>query len=217
MKKFLAVLMMAAAGMSLCGADVAICGAGYGRYEINQITDNVLKRKDVKFTFENIGEFPDYAKYKDSKLLIIATNSKKKFTAGDMEQFKAWVNNGGKVLIMNRAINALAPAKDWKWSGFGWVARRQYEAQLLDKDNPIVKDIKFTAFPDALSIQVTAPAKTVIGSGNIALIAESTVGKGKLYLMANEYFRMKAKNWNHPFQKEYLKIIQNIVDINVAK
>ncbi len=198
-------------------ADVVICGSGYGRHEIGQIVNKVLKRKDVKFTFENIGEFPEHARYQKSKLLIVASDSKKKFSPEEMALFKQWITDGGNVLFICRAINALAAPKEWEWLGIAPVYRYKYDAAILDKENPILKGINFTPFNDILGTKVKAPAKVIIGSGDVALIAESSIGKGKLYLMANEYFRMAAKKWNHPFKDEYLKIMQNIVDLSTEK
>ena len=208
---------MALSAIIAAAADVVICGSGYGRHEIGQIVNKVLKRKDVKFTFENIGEFPEYAKYQKSKLLIVASEAKRKFTAEEMTQFQQWLTAGGTALFICRAANSLAPAKSWTWCGMTPVYRFQYDAQMPDKDNPIVKDIKFTPFKDILGVRVTPPAKVIIGSGDVALIAESSIGKGKLYLMANEYFRMNSRNWNHPFKDEYLRIIRNIVNLSTAK
>lgn len=216
MKKF-TICLIALSAIIAVAADVAICGSNYGKHEIDQITSKVLKSKDVTCSHENIGNFPEYAKYKDSKLLIVASEAKRKFTAEEMTQFQQWLTAGGTALFICRAANSLAPAKSWTWCGMTPVYRFQYDAQMPDKDNPIVKDIKFTPFKDILGVRVTPPAKVIIGSGDVALIAESSIGKGKLYLMANEYFRMNSKKWNHPFKDEYLRIIRNIVTLSTAK
>ena len=80
MKKFFAVIAMAAASLLLCAGNVSICGAGYGRHDIKAIINRALVRQSVTYQYANIGEFPDYAKYKDSKVLIICSSTSSAFS-----------------------------------------------------------------------------------------------------------------------------------------
>ena len=213
MKKF-SVFIAIISSLLLCAGNVSICGSGYGRHDIKMIINRALVRQNITYQYTNIGEFPDYAKYKNSKVLIICSSSSKKLTPQEMTQLKSWVSNGGTLLLMGRAINSLAVAKDWKWSGLSHVTNaKEYEVRALEPDSPILKGFKYLPFKDVLGSRVTPPAKAILGNEKTALIAELDLGKGKIYVLANEYFRMAAKKTNHPFQNEYLKIIQNIIDL----
>ena len=199
---------------AICAGNVSICGAGYGRHDIKAITNRALVRQNVTYQHTNIGEFPDYAKYKDSKVLIVCSSSSRKLSPQEMELLKSWVSNGGTLLLMGRAVNSLAAVKDWKWCGLSHVTNaKEYEINALVPDSPILKGFKFFPFKDVLSCRVKAPAKAILGDGKNTFVAELALGKGKIYVLVNEYFRMAAKKRNHPFHKEYLKIIQNIIDL----
>ena len=131
---------MAFAAVLLGAGNVSICGTGYGRHDIKAIINRVLVRKDVTYQYTNIGEFPDYAKYKNSKVLIICSSSSKKLNNQTTEQLKSWVSKGGTLLLMGRAINSLDPAKSWKWSGLSHVSTaKEYEVKALVPDSPILK------------------------------------------------------------------------------
>lgn len=213
MKK-ITLLFTALAAVLLSGGNVSICGTGYGTHDIKAIINRALVRENVTYQYTNIGEFPDYAKYKNSKVLIVCSTSSKKLDPQTTEQLKSWVSNGGTLLLMGRAINSLAPAKDWKWSGLSHVTNaKEYEVKALVPDSPILKGFKFFPFKDVLGSRIKPPAKAILGDGKTTLIAELSLGKGKIYVLANEYFRMASKRRNHPFHKEYLKIIRNIIDL----
>lgn len=213
MKK-ITLLFTALAAVLLSGGNVSICGTGYGTHDIKAIINRALVRENVTYQYTNIGEFPDYAKYKNSKVLIVCSTSSKKLDPQTTEQLKSWVSNGGTLLLMGRAINSLAPAKDWKWSGLSHVTNaKEYEVKALVPDSPVLKGFKFFPFKDVLGSRIKPPAKAILGDGKTTLIAELSLGKGKIYVLANEYFRMVSKRRNHPFHKEYLKIIRNIIDL----
>lgn len=213
MKKFF-VFIAIASSLLLCAGNVSICGAGYGRHDIKAITNRALVRQNVTYQHTNIGEFPDHAKYKDSKVLIICSSTSRKPSPREMEQLKSWVSNGGTLLLMGRAINSLGSVKEWKWCGLSHVTNaKEYEITALVPDSPILKGFKFFPFKDVLGSRIKPPARAILGDEKVAFISELTLGKGKIYVLANEYFRMAAKKRNHPFQKEYLKIIQNIIDL----
>ena len=128
---------------AICAGNVSICGTGYGRHDIKAIINRALVRQDVTYQHTNIGEFPDYAKYRDSKVLIICSSITKKLTPKEMEQLKSWVSNGGTLLLMGRAINSLGSVKDWKWSGLSHVTNaKEYEVKALEPDSPILKGFK---------------------------------------------------------------------------
>ncbi len=213
MKK-ITLLFTALAAVLLSGGNVSICGTGYGKHDIKAIINRALVRENVTYQYTNIGEFPDYAKYKNSKVLIVCSTSSKKLDPQTTEQLKSWVSNGGTLLLMGRAINSLAPAKDWKWSGLSHVTNaKEYEVNALVPDSPVLKGFKFFPFKDVLGSRIKPPARAILGDDKTTFIAELALGKGKIYVLANEYFRMAAKKRNHPFHKEYLKIIQNIIDL----
>lgn len=213
MKKF-SIFISIISSLLLCAGNVSICGAGYGRHDIKAIINRALVRESVTYQHTNIGEFPDYEKYKESKVLIICSSSSKKLDPQSTQQLKSWVSNGGTLLLLGRSINSLAPAKDWKWSGLSHVTNaKEYEVKALEPDSPILKGFEFFPFKDVLGSRIKPPAKAILGDGKTTLIAELSLGKGKIYVLANEYFRMASKQRNHPFHKEYLKIIQNIIDL----
>lgn len=213
MKK-ITLLFTALAAVLLSGGNVSICGTGYGTHDIKAIINRALVRENVTYQYTNIGEFPDYAKYKNSKVLIVCSTSSKKLDPQTTEQLKSWISNGGTLLLMGRAINSLAPVKDWKWSGLSHVTNaKEYEVKALVPDSPVLKGFKFFPFKDVLGSRIKPPAKAILGDGKTTLIAELSLGKGKIYVLANEYFRMVSKRRNHPFHKEYLKIIRNIIDL----
>ena len=199
----------------LCAGNVSICGAGYGRHDIKIIINRVLVRQNVIYQHKNIGEKLEYDKYKNSKLLIICSSLAQKPSAEDINKLKNWISNGGTLLLTGRAINSLGKVKEVAaWTGFRYVSNaKEYEIKAVKADSPLLKGFEFFSFKDVLATSVTPPAQIILGNGKNCFLGQRKLGKGMIYVAVNEYFRMAAKKNNHPFQKEYLKILQNIVDL----
>lgn len=200
--------------IALHAGNVSICGTNYGRHDIKQIINRVLVRRDVIYQHADIGTQLNYDKYKDSAMLIVCSSLKERPSADEIEKLKNWIRNGGVALFTGRAINSLAPARELKWTGVSYVGNaKEYEVKALLPDSPLLKGFEFMPFNDILACRTTPPAQVILGNGQNGFIVQNNIGKGRLYVMVNEYFRMVNKKRNHPFKNEYLKILQNCVDL----
>jgi len=219
MKKTWFVLAAVLTALTVSAGNVQLCGSSYGKHEIKLLVNKAVVREGVIYQHQIVGENIDFKKLPDCKVLIVASSVSKKLTPEEMTALRKWVTDGGHLVLICRAVNGMASVKDWKWAGITNVrVLKKYEVLAVDPASPLLKGIPAKQDQalfgnEVLAVPVSAPMKIIAGNGNNAFIAEGSFGKGKIYLLAAETFRMFNKQRLHPFREHQLTVIRNILDL----
>lgn len=201
---------------------LALVGGGYGTHEVTSIVRNILDQEDWVFesrgTFLPAGEFEKYA------LVVIASSQDRPYTAAEQEIIRQYLEQGGQLLLIQQAPRNMADAESAAAQS-QWLGMSQQAIKAIDPEkavvaqDPVLKGVVSPAGPRPSWIggsqgvvHLAEGVQALIGEGDRALVARRDVGKGRVYYLGSEVFRLRLANSPHRKDSEsYLTLIRNIL------
>ncbi len=198
---------------------IAITGNSYGRHEVKILINNaIVVDQSETYVYKSFeGELP-LDELNQYGTLIIAHSLKTPLDDSAMKKLKNWVASGGTLILMNHAPNGICggPAKLIKdqmlaWAGIKSIASRgSDDCKVLVQDHEIMKGIETGWLGKVVPLAVVEPPmQSVIGNGQLCLFGVANVGKGRVFYLGPELFRMRTKKL--PLADSYLALIRNVI------
>ena len=197
---------------------IALVGDGYGKHEVTSIIRNICDRED--WVFEKKGGFlpvEDWGKY---ALVVIADAQERPFTAEEQSRIKQYLEEGGRLLLIQQAPRSLADAgsedAQYEWLGMRQRAIKGVGDAMILQD-PVLAGVVGDTRPSWLAgtqgvANLADDVQVLIGSGSEALVARRDVGKGRVYYAGNELFRLRLPASPHVGDSgSYVKLLRNII------
>ncbi len=208
--------------------DVALVAAGeYGKAEVRALIGQVLGREVPDLTFEeHEGLLPaaDFSKY---KLVVIAgAPSGQSYTAEEAMQIEEAVEKGGRLLLIQHAPGAFASPTGVNQGRAFPYGRSHYlqVPQLTTVLEPGAKLLEgvFSEEPAPFWLNGNVLLQTdewesLIGSETHLLVGFKTIGKGRVYYVGPECFRIlgaAGEGAKRASAEGWLRLLRNIFTDN---
>jgi unsaturated rhamnogalacturonyl hydrolase len=180
---------------------------------------------------KTLAQAPTVENLKKAKVYIIVDPDTKKETAKPnfvekkhIDVIKNWVANGGNLVLMANdtanceipKFNELAKAFGISFTGksINMVKNDQYDQGdiVLNGNHEILGDAKKIFVKELVTLAVTGNAKSVLSADNEIIMATSTLGKGKVYVLGDPWIYNEYLNGRKlPADFENYKAAQNWV------
>lgn len=199
---------------ALCAGNVILVGASYGRSETRLLINRVAVSEEQIYRHENAGEDIPFEKLPDCSLLVVATAVKTPLSDEQMKTLQQWVENGGNLLLIAHVARTMAPLNTWKWAGFSnfTVARKEgFPIGVVNRASPLLNGLKLPEgelFSGSAAFVPEPSMDVALGGAGRCSAGVAKVGKGRVFVLAQEYFRLV--NRNNPFAENWLQILRNI-------
>ncbi|MCC7518997.1 MAG: hypothetical protein IT578_07425 [Verrucomicrobiae bacterium] len=214
---------------------IALVGSSYGKYEIKAIVKDLLPASGQKgLLYEDLGEEFPVADLDRYRLVIVATAVATPLDAAGFAKLEVWVRDGGHLLLIHQAPNAMAgpeasvKATPFAWAGFSRAAyhRTLVECALLAPDSRVFKG----AFEDdapkkgkkpewmmranMLLTTKGGPMENLVGSPMGCLVGFAPIDRGWVAYLGHEWFRLRAAKSD--LDGSWRRILLNLVDDTVS-
>lgn len=196
---------------------IALVGDSYGVHEVTSITRNILDHED--WVFEARGRFLPVEEFEKYALVVIATSQERPYTSKEHDAIKRYLEQGGRLLLIQQAPLHMADAVS-AGAQYGWLGMNQRSVKIPPEDAIIAKDPilgEMTGRPSWIAYgqgvgNLAEDVAPLMGDGTNAIIARRDVGKGRVYYLGSEVFRLRAAKSPHLQDSDsYLAIIRNIL------
>jgi hypothetical protein len=218
----LGLLLAAFAWAADAAKPVALIAASYGKYEVDNFIKNALTvSEDIEYLYERRGESLPVADLARYSLVVVAHSTAAPLSVDDAAAVRAYLEEGGKLLLINTAAQSLArdlPADKVPWPGLLRVSWARQGAQCL----PLLPEHPFLAgvlgkedaprwFNTSHVAEIDPRRMTnVIGTKDgRCLLGVAKVGKGWVAFLGPEAFRIKQQLADE--MPAYYRMLRNIV------
>lgn len=214
------------------GADqlsVALVGDGYGKYEVEAIARDVMNELEDVCSYQTVeGKLDpkDFAQYG----LVILARTVEPYTSEETGEIEKYVNDGGKLVLINVAprslfIVDLGPddrAKRMRGDSFLFGSTNFEEGgqktTVFQPESPLLKGV-FEGGDDPFWMKGTVFLpnphwENIIGHDQNILVGQTQLGKGTVYFLGSELFRLMktAKDEGRPDDVQgWIQILKNLI------
>jgi hypothetical protein len=201
---------------------IGMAGKGYGAAEIKAIAQNVLDRDLSSLTYEMGGDFlpaEDFQKYK--MVVLAGDNDEQSYSAEDIEKIQAYVENGGRLLLIHQAPKMFSMQRGTRAEVFAfgrsYYMREIPESSVREPGSPLLAGA-FDSIPQPFWLRGNILLKSpdwdnLVGTDEFILVGHRPLGKGHLYYAGSELFRIlkAAKDSQEPDAAlGWIQILKNI-------
>ena len=202
------------------GKPVALVADSYGKHDVTSIIRTIFDYED--WHFENRGTFLPADEFSKYSLVIVSHAQSAPYSAEDHRRIEAYLNEGGRILLIGSAPKSMYEKETQRdaraWIGFDIRRTRPEEAGAATlASDPLLEGVPVTPPPSWITEPLVATrlegdATVLVGTPDSALIAKRNVGKGAVYFMGSQPFRLRAAK--SPHQKDsasYIRVVRNII------
>jgi len=218
-----------------CAAEpfsVALVGEGYGKYEIEAISRRVMTEMEGAVVYELCPSKLPAEEFKRFGLVILASSTAEPYRPEETKEIQQYLLAGGKLLLIGTAprnllIEDASVSEDGRRRRapqflFGPTQSKENSspAMVNQSDSPLLSGVfSKTQKPFWLSDGIFLPkadCENIIGVGEeaLVLVGRFQVGRGEVYYLGHELFRLvkKAKELDKPEELDgWIQILTNII------
>ncbi len=210
---------------TLPGKPVALVGASYGSYDRISIVRNIFDKSD--WDYEDAGVYLPASEFENYSVVILAHSLEHPYSAEEQKLIRKFVEEGGTLLLLNRVVAKLNEPRsevvleDWLGMTFGSGPELLPEmAQIMD--DPVLEGVveangAVENRPSWISGKygvrtISEGVDLLIGGDQMGIVVRKRAGKGVVYFLAHELFRLRAAASEHLEQSDsYVRLIHNIL------
>jgi hypothetical protein len=204
------------------GKPIALVGDSYGSHEVTSIIRNILDHED--WLFEQRGTFLPAEEFKNYSIVVIAHAQERPYTAQEHALIREYLENGGRVLLIQQAPKSLADDLS-AGAFFKWFGMKQSRIREIDPAEAVIANDKVLA--GVIAAEGARPSwisgdqgvdkladdiEVLIGAPDRALVARRKVGRGEVYFLGNELFRLRLPRSKHVADSDsYVTLVRNVL------
>ncbi len=199
---------------SLSGGEIFLVGSSYGQAEKKLLINQVAVTEGQIYRHEDAGGTIPFDKLADCSILVIATSVEAPLTPEQMKSLQKWVENGGNLLLIAHVARTMSPFNTWKWAGFSnftAASKGGFPVAAVNRTSPLLSGLNLPEgelFTGSAAFTPEPSMDVVLGTPGRCSVGMTKVGKGKVFVLAQEYFRLV--NRQNPFADKWLRILRNI-------
>ncbi len=200
---------------------LALVGDAYGKYDVVSITRNILDHAD--WVFESRGSFLPAEEFSRYALVVICHSQSRPYTEEEQGAIRRYLEQGGRLLLMHSAPKAMAGEESaaalHDWLGMKAGGIRSATITQAASEDPVMKGVlredgslpTWSAGKQGVS-SFEGDVEVLMGNEQVALAARRKVGKGMVYYLGSELFRLRLpKSVDRADSPHYIALIRNII------